>query len=143
MTIERRETNPKDIVAAKKAPVWLVPPALLIHAGQAMKNGAEKYGPYNWRTKAVRYTVYLDAAWRHIAALLDGEDYAPDSGIHHAAHAAACMGIILDAMETHALIDDRPTKGPAADLLARFEEKGTTPSVDPYEHTGGEQRGTG
>jgi hypothetical protein len=113
-------TNPKDLIGMTKPPVGLVPPALIIHVSQAMKNGAIKYGPYNWRSNKVRMSIYLDAALRHILELLDGEDFASDSGVHHAAHAAACMGIILDALETGSLVDDRPKKGAAAKLIARF-----------------------
>ncbi|MEY9242511.1 hypothetical protein ABIF27_003166 [Bradyrhizobium elkanii] len=48
----------------------------------AMKNGAKKYGPYNWRSNKVRMTIYIEAAQRHLAALLDGEDKASDSQVH-------------------------------------------------------------
>ena len=116
-------TNPKDRLGVAKPQLDLVPPALKIHVAKAMENGAKKYGPYNWRDKKVRMTVYIAAAMRHLESLLDGEDLAADSGVHHAAHAAACCGIILDAMECKYLIDDRPPKGCAADLIARLTIK--------------------
>ena len=112
--------NPKDLIGIKKPNIHLVPPALVIWAAKAMENGASKYGPFNWRQKKVRATIYISAAMRHLYAFLDGEDFADDSGIHHAAHAAACLGIILDARECDCLIDDRPPKGPAASLMARL-----------------------
>jgi len=60
-------TNPKDLIGTKKPPLGLVPTAGIIHEAMAMKDGAKKYGPYNWREngKAVRYTVYHNAALRH------------------------------------------------------------------------------
>jgi hypothetical protein len=116
-------TNPKDRVGVTKPQLNLVPSSLIIHVAKAMENGAAKYGPYNWRDKKVRATIYIAAAQRHLLSLLDGEDFAQDSGVHHAAHAAACMGIILDARECDCLIDDRPTKGTAAPLIERLTAK--------------------
>ena len=116
-------TNPKDRIGVTKPQLNLVPPALLIWTAKAMENGAAKYGPFNWRDKKVKMTIYVAAALRHLLSLLDGEDTAQDSGLPHAAHAAACMGIILDAKECNCLIDDRPAKGPAADLIERLTVK--------------------
>lgn len=87
-----------------------------------MALGAEKYGPYNWREKEVRYTVYIEAAMRHLYSALDGEDNDPESGVPHVAHAAACAGIILDAMATGKLVDDRPTPGAAPKLIKELTE---------------------
>ena len=125
------DTNPKDLLGDCKPQLHLVPPALMLHAAKAMENGAKKFGPYNWRAKKVRATVYLSAALRHILALLDGEDTASDSGVHHAGHAAACLGILLDAKETGNLIDDRPAKGCAARLIAEMTT--TRESVPPVQ----------
>lgn len=116
-------TNPKAPLGAAKPQLHLVPPALTIWVAKAMENGATKYGPYNWRDKKVRMTIYVSAAMRHLLALLDGEDFAADSGVHHAAHAAACLGIILDAKECNCLIDDRPRKGAASKMIARMTVK--------------------
>lgn len=109
--------NPKDRLGMRKPPLRLVPPALRLYASRAMEDGANKYGPYNWRDNAVNLTVYIEAAGRHLDALLDGEDINEDSGVHHAGHVAACMAIILDAMATGNLIDDRPTPGAAAKII--------------------------
>lgn len=111
------DTNPKDALGASKVDLSLVPPASIIHEAMAMENGAAKYGKYNWRSKQVRATVYIAAAQRHLLAFLDGEDRASDSGVHHMAHVKACAGILLDALETGNLIDDRPVKGAASRLL--------------------------
>jgi hypothetical protein len=115
--------NPKDLVGAKKAPLGLVPPALVIGASEAMGNGAAKYGPFNWRDQPVQYMTYLEAMQRHIAALIDGQDLAEDTGIHHLKHVVAGGGILLDAMAIPGgLIDNRPPKGPAADLLRALDK---------------------
>jgi hypothetical protein len=76
-----------------------------------MKLGATKYGPYNWREKEVRLTVYLAAAERHLRAILDGETTDQESGQPHAMHVAACMFIIQDASDLYKLVDDRPPAG--------------------------------
>lgn len=115
-------TNPKDLIGIKKVPLHLVPTAGLIHEAMAMRDGARKYGPFNWRDKKVIATIYIAAAQRHIMAWLDGEEFAQDSGQHHLGHAKACLGIILDAQATDSLHDDRPLPGATAALLAALEE---------------------
>ncbi len=115
--------NPKDLIGIKKVPLSLIPPASKIYQAMAMRDGAIKYGPYNWRQKKVKFMIYIDAVQRHLDALLDGEDLASDSGLPHLAHALACLGILVDAKESGNLIDDRPTAGPAPQLLERFREK--------------------
>jgi hypothetical protein len=116
------DTNPKDLLGLKKPPLRLVPAAFLLFVSRVMGLGAVKYGPYNWRTKKVRRTVYIEAAMRHLLCALDGEDLDPESGQPHEAHAAACMAIVLDALATGNLIDDRPEPGAAAELIAHLTE---------------------
>ena len=125
-------TNPKDILGLRRPPLRLVPPALSLFVSRVMGLGAQKYGPYNWRDKKVRLTVYLEAAMRHLHAVLDGEDNDPESRISHEAHVAACMGIILDARACGCLIDDRPTPGPAARLIKELTEK-DEPAVESHD----------
>ena len=85
-------------------------------AFKAGKDG-RGYGPFNWRDQPVTLSVYLDAIERHFLAFIDGENFAGDSGVHHLAHLKAGCGIILDALETGNLIDDRPKMGAAGRLL--------------------------
>lgn len=110
--------NPKDLLGIKKARLDLVPPSLAISAAPAMALGAAKYGPYNWRTSAVKLSVYLGAIQRHLDAFRDGQDLDPESGYSHLGHAAAGLAIITDAAAIGMLIDDRPPAGGAAKLLA-------------------------
>lgn len=116
-------TNPKDRLGVKKPRISLIPPAGMLYEARVMALGAEKYGAFNWRDNAVNLTVYLEAAMRHILAKLDGEDFDPESGEPHEAHVRSCMGILLDAMATGNLIDDRPKPGAAARLIAEMTEK--------------------
>ncbi len=110
--------NPKDRAGASKPQLHLVPPSALIHMARVFELGAAKYGPYNWRDNAVRFTVYISAAMRHLGAMLDGEMTDPESGEPHAAHVADCMAILMDAADTGNLIDDRPQPGATSRLLA-------------------------
>jgi hypothetical protein len=116
-------TNPKDILGMKKPPLRLIPPAGLLHVAKVMGLGATKYGPFNWRDKDVRRSIYLEAAMRHILSDLDGEEIDPESGQPHAAHAASCMLILMDAKATGNLVDDRPKPGATARLIAELTEK--------------------
>lgn len=116
-------TNPKDRIGMKKPPLSLVPSSGIIHCAQAMKNGAIKYGPYNWRDEKVSARIYIDAAMRHLYEWLDREENAKDSGVHHLGHAMACCAILLDAQENGQLVDDRPKAGKAAELVEQFTEK--------------------
>jgi len=110
--------NPKDMIGSKKVAINLVPAVGIIYEALAMMNGAKKYKPYNWRKNKVLASVYVAALFRHVMAWYDEqEEYASDSGVHHLAHAKANLGILIDAMETGNLVDDRPRGGRAATLL--------------------------
>jgi hypothetical protein len=56
-------------------------------------DGTPNYKKY-WGDKTVK--VCLDSALRHLYALAEGEVLDPESGLHHAAHAAVNMAFILD-----------------------------------------------
>lgn len=109
--------NPKDAEGLKKAPLRLVPPSALVAMSRVMKLGGDKYGPYNWRDNSILYTVYIEAAMRHLLALADGEDKDPESGESHAAHVMACMGILIDAITVGVIKDDRYKSGKLPELL--------------------------
>ncbi len=115
--------NPKDLLGIKKAQVNLVPPSSIIYQAYAMEDGAVKYGPYNWRDKKVKASVYVAAAMRHLMQWQDGEENAEDSGKPHLGHALACLGIIVDAVETGNLADDRPKAGAASTLIKKWTKK--------------------
>ena len=111
--------NPKARFGAAKVPVWGVPPISIIHEANAMWNGIEKYGAYNYRGSRIAVSTYISASLRHIFAYLDGEQLAPDSGVHHLGHAKACLGLLLDAEASGMLEDDRPPKSGAAVKLMK------------------------
>jgi len=118
------DTNPKSRYGAKKPPLLsTVPATALLVEGQVMALGASKYGPFNWRSNSVAASVYVDAAIRHLLAWNSGQDNDPESGVSHLGHVRACMGILIDALETGNLIDDRPKDEVIAAMLDRFTKK--------------------
>ena len=114
------DNNPKTVLGLKKPSLSAIPPAGMFHLGLAMDNGRNKYGAMNWREKKVSSSIYYDAALRHLLSWYDGEDYTEDSGVHHLGHAMACLSIVLDAMETGNLNDDRPHKGVYSKLVDNY-----------------------
>lgn len=139
--------NPKDLVGAKKAPLGVVPMALLVGVAPAMHVGAQKYGPFNWREQPVQVMTYLEAILRHITAFIDRQDVAEDTGISHLAHAGASIGILMDAFASDNVIDNRPIEGPVPAML-RAQDNSAPPKVggdEPVTYTFGvvEAWGTG
>lgn len=116
--------NPKDAAALKRVPMHLLPQVGVIYGAMACKDGADKYGPYNWRERAISLTQYIGAMQRHLAAVLDGEDDASDSKLPHLAHVVATASILLDAQAAGALLDDRPKRsGNAGVLISKLNER--------------------
>ena len=118
----RPDNNPKSQYGIKKPPLHLVPPAAKIYLAMGFKDGAAKYGPYNWRENEVAASVYYGACMRHIDEWWDGDELASDSSVHHIAHALSCLAIIADARETGNLVDDRPLPGAAGRLIKELTE---------------------
>lgn len=112
--------NPKDLVGAVKTPLGLLPWSALVQVAGVFKVGADKYGAYNWRTKGqpVQHVTYVEAAFRHLAAYMDGQTIDPETGCNHLAHAACGLLILLDASAVGNAIDNRPTPGHAAEIMA-------------------------
>ena len=117
--------NPKTRAGAKKpAMLSVIPSASLLHLGEVMKLGAEKYGPFNWRETPVPAETYVDAAMRHLLSWQDGEDLDPESGMSHLAHIMACCAILIDAKENGMLDDNRPVAGRVGEMISNFQETG-------------------
>lgn len=116
--------NPKDLLGVNKVSITKLPFVAILHGAHAMMNGATKYGPYNWREKPVIASIYVDAVLRHTGAWFDEqEERAEDSGVHHLGHVIASAGIILDALATGNLVDDRPKNGKGAAVLADLNQR--------------------
>lgn len=99
-----------------------LPAVGVIHGSLACDFGNKKHkGFFNFRsTEDMDYMMVLDAISRHIACLVDGEDNAKDSNVHHLGHVIADAAIALDCLERGTLLDNRPKlKGCASDVLDR------------------------
>jgi hypothetical protein len=112
-TLVYPDGNPKTAAGAKKPDPTVIPPVAILHLATAMMNGAEKYGPFNWRDQPISYRPYLAAAMRHLASCLDGEDFSQDTEeaglpVHHLGHVMACCAIVLDAIHCGTITDNRP-----------------------------------
>ena len=105
---KEKDTNPKDAVGVKKVGISTLSFVVLLELALAVLEGARKYGKFNWRKVGVRSSVYIDAAFRHMAAYQEGEDIDKDSGMHHIVKAEACLHILRDAQIRGMVTDDRP-----------------------------------
>jgi len=116
-----KETNPKDAIGSKKAPMSTLPAGVLAEMGVAMLEGKAKYGAFNYRIAGVRSSVYYDALMRHIMAWWEGEDIDPDSGLPHVTKALVTLAVLRDAQRNGMVTDDRPPISPIgyADLNAK------------------------
>ena len=108
----KKDTNPKDAVGIKKAPLSTISGPVLLEVGLGMMEGARKYGRHNYREAGVRGSTYYDATIRHLIAWYEGEDIDPDSGLSHITKAIASLTVLRDAMIFKNWTDDRPPKAP-------------------------------
>ena len=105
-----KNSNPKDALGIKKAPMSTVSAPVLMEMGLARLEGDRKYGRHNYRVIGVRSSVYYDAAMRHLMAWWEGEDIDADSGMSHVTKALSCLSVLRDAMINENFTDDRPPK---------------------------------
>lgn len=103
-----KDTNPKDAIGDKKAPLHLCSPIAMLHWALAQFAGLLKYGAWNWRPSGVRASVYIAAIKRHTDAYNSGERLDPVDGSHHLGNVMACCAILLEAEAAGNLVDDRP-----------------------------------
>ena len=117
----KKETNPKDAIGIKKPCLTTIPFPVLYEVGTAMLEGACKYRRHNYRVAGVRAHVYIEAAFRHLAAYWEGEDIDPDSGLHHISKAIASLVVLRDAQMNDMCQDDRPPS-PEPEWMEKIQE---------------------
>ena len=101
-------TNPKDAMGSAKPPLSCASMPVFMEIGTAMAEGARKYGRHNWRATKIRYSVYFDAAIRHLFAWWEGEDIDAESNASHITKTLTCLMVLRDAMLFGTVVDDRP-----------------------------------
>lgn len=111
--MDTKESNPKQAIGDLKLPLHLWPATATAMGCVGLAEGALKYGRNNWREAGVQASTYVSACKRHLDAWFEGEEVAPDSGVPHLSNALACLAIIVDALATGKLNDDRQYGDPA------------------------------
>lgn len=129
---EVKETNPKDAVGVRKAPLSTVPAGVLMELGVAMLEGARKYGRHNYRAAGVRASVYYDGTMRHLMNWWEGSDLDPDSEVSEITKAIAGLVVLRDAMMNNMWTDDRPPRLPAFWLASLNTRAGDV--IDKHPH---------
>jgi hypothetical protein len=88
----------------------LIPATAIEEEGMVWTFGAKKYAKYNW-CKGIAYSRILSATFRHLVAIMKGEDVDPESGLLHAAHIRCNMGMLIDfTKDKRKDLDDRHKK---------------------------------
>lgn len=79
----------------------LIPPYALDDLAKVLTYGAKKYDRHNWKKLDNLEDRYFAAAQRHLWAIKRGELLDEETGVHHAAHAVACMMFFLEHYHLH------------------------------------------
>jgi hypothetical protein len=114
-------TNPKQQYGDRKVALHLCPPSALIYMAIGLKEGADKYEPWNYRKSQVEAMTYVGAIMRHLMAFVDGEYYDEEGPNKkpHLAGAMASLAILIDVFENGTVIDNRPHSYDAAKRLLK------------------------
>lgn len=75
-----------------KAPISLIPVVAILAMARVFAKGAKKYGKHNFRL-GMDHSRPLDAAIRHILAIINGEDIDPETEEPHWAHALCSIAM--------------------------------------------------
>jgi hypothetical protein len=78
-----------------KTEYHLIPPLAEEEMARVLMFGAEKYAPNNWK-KTPDLKRYYNAARRHMALWLKGEQFDSETGKHHLAHAMCCLAFVAE-----------------------------------------------
>ena len=78
-----------------KPRVALVPTSLIEGVAKVLSYGARKYKTNNWR-KADNTERYISALYRHLMAWQNGEEYDPESKLHHLEHVACNVAFLIE-----------------------------------------------
>lgn len=132
-----RSSNPKKAMGMAKPPLHLVPSTGIVAMAMAFKDGARKYGDYNWRIDPVDVSTYVAAAERHLKLFWDGQDIVSDNpeNILNLGAVMACCAILIDAQHQGTLIDDRPPSVAVEDMMDRWTVgRGLPAPIEPTHH---------
>jgi predicted HAD superfamily Cof-like phosphohydrolase len=93
-----------------KAPIHLVPQQAIAEMAWIFQYGAQKYGEWNWLESEGTPSKgrVFSSILRHLYAWWLGEDHDEESGLHHLAHAASQLLILITYTLRGMGDDDRP-----------------------------------
>lgn len=86
----------------------LVPPFAVEQMARVFTRGAAKYKERNWES-GMRWSKPLASLKRHLAAFERGEDFDPETGLLHMAHAMTNAAFLVEYYRIYPQGDDRPT----------------------------------
>lgn len=90
----------------KPAQLSALDPVALLHLATVAGFGSTKYARLNY-LKGYAWSLSLDALFRHVLAFAGGENYDPESGEPHLAHAAWHALALTSFLERNLGTDDR------------------------------------
>jgi len=124
-----KDNNPKSEFGNAKPQLALIPSTALIEQAKVHENGANKYGPFNWRGEGnqVSAMVYASAILRHFYTWVEGEDIDSDSKCKILGHIIANCNILIDAEAHGNLIDDRPVNKKVNTDVEKDQREWTAP----------------
>lgn len=91
---------------SEKPRVDLLDPMALNEVARVLTFGAKKYGEYNW-TRGMAWHRPFAALLRHAWAFWGGEEFDPETGLSHMAHAMCCCMFLLNYQLLKRGTDDR------------------------------------
>lgn len=103
---KERKDQPAKTYDAGKLRFDLLPPEWEQGLAQVMTMGAAKYADRNWE-KGLDWGRRYSSLRRHLNAFWAGEDFDPESGLHHLVHVAWNALAIYTFTKTHPEYDDR------------------------------------
>lgn len=112
-----KPANPKQLFGDKKPDLRLLPLSGQLAQWAAHRDGANKYGEFNWRENPVEANTYINAAKRHLELFAAGEGEARDTGVNNLGAVMACCAILIDAELHGTLIDNRIKSKEECDAL--------------------------
>lgn len=117
----------KSAESAQKPRLELVPWAAISDIAEVLTFGAAKYDDNNW-CRGARWGRYFAALLRHLFAWWRGEEFDPETGLSHLAHAGCCLLFLMEYNRNGWGQDDR-FKGPDGEQFQKHDGAHVVPTT--------------